>query len=281
MKSLWLLPLVLMMGCSTLVEVPRVPDSVAKMKPMDAWTAVLKKHVDEEGRVDFVAVQRDPGELLAYVNYVSKNGPKTTPKAFSTKSDRIAHYINAYNALSMYNIIDSDIPESLSGLSKVKFFYFKKFIIDGEEMSLYHYENEIIRKQGEERVHFALNCMSKGCPRLPRTPFTGKGLEAELDGEAKRFFNEARNVRVDTEEKTVYLSEILDFFTEDFLVKSPNLIHYANRYRTGKDKLPESFEVDFIDYDWTVNIQPGSRDSKVSNRLQRESGSKSDTQRAG
>ena len=154
----------------------------------------------------------------------------------------------------MYNILDAGIPESLSGLKKVKFFYFRKFIIGGEEMSLYTYENEIIRKQGEERVHFALNCMSAGCPRLPRYPFVSDDLHSELHSQAKFFFNEPRNVEISHEKKIVRLSEILKFFTEDFLSKAPTLIMYVNKYRN--DKIPENYEVEFIPYDWTVNAQP-------------------------
>jgi len=120
-------------------------------------------------------------------------------------------------------------------------------------MSLYAYENDIIRKVGEERVHFALNCMSKGCPRLPRIPFTGKKLDKELAEQARFFFSEERNVRVDEKEKKVYLSEILDFFPKDFLAKAPSLIAYANLHRPKVKSLPETYEVDFIPYDWKVN----------------------------
>jgi hypothetical protein len=257
-RTLAMASLLWLSGCSSLVPVPEVPPGVSG-DPLQAWADVLAAHVDELGRVNFDAVAKDPAKLKLYVNYVSKNGPKTTPKAFLSKDAVLAHYLNSYNALSMYNIIDAEIPETLSGLlRKAKFFYFKKFIIDGEEMSLYAYENDIIRKVGEERVHFALNCMSAGCPRLPRKPFTGAKLEAELQAEALRFFNEDRNVQVDTREKEVRLSEILKFFTEDFLKKAPNLIEYANKYRSEKQKLPTDYEVDFISYDWTVNRQPGA-----------------------
>jgi hypothetical protein len=262
MRGVLLLLVLLTSACSSLVPVPDVPQG-ATGEPIQAWADVLAKHVDEKGRVDFEGVAKDPSKLKLYVNYVSKNGPKTTPKAFPTPDAILAHYLNSYNALSMYNILDAEIPETLSGLlRKAKFFYFKKFIIDGEEMSLYAYENDIIRKVGEERVHFALNCMSAGCPRLPRKPFTGAKLQEELQAEALRFFNEDRNVQIDKEEKEVLLSEILKFFTEDFLKKAPSLIAYANKYRDEKHQLPLDYDVDFISYDWTVNRQPATSPAK-------------------
>lgn len=258
LRSFALLLVLLTSACSSLVPVPEVPSGTTG-DPLQAWSEVLAKNVDDKGRVNFDAVAKDPAKLKLYVNYVSKNGPKTTPKAFPTPEAVLAHYLNAYNALSMYNIIDAEIPETLNGLlKKAKFFYFKKFIIDGEEMSLYAYENDIIRKVGEERVHFALNCMSAGCPRLPQKPFTAARLKDELQAEALRFFNEDRNVRLDDKEKEVYFSEILKFFTEDFLAKAPSLNAYANKYRDAKHQIPLDYEVEFIDYDWTVNRQPGN-----------------------
>jgi len=248
-----LLGLILVSGCSSLVRMPEGRPALTPEQAEKAWGRVLKEFVNEKGEVSFKKLSEKRGDLDDYVAYVAKVGPKTKPAQFSNPSTLLAHYLNSYNALSMYNILDSEIPESLSGLKKVKFFYFKKFVIDGVEMSLYAYENDIIRKVGEERVHFALNCMSKGCPRLPRLPFTGKNLDKELAEQARFFFSEERNVRVDEKEKKVYLSEILDFFPKDFLKKEPSLIAYANRHRPQKQKLPENFEVDFISYDWNVN----------------------------
>jgi hypothetical protein len=217
------------------------------------WGKVLKEFVTEKGEVDFGNLARKKSDLDAYVGYIAKNGPISQPNAFADKGVLLAHYLNSYNALSMYNILDSGVPESLAGLKKVKFFFLKKFIIDGREMSLYTYENEVIRKLGEERVHFALNCMSRGCPRLPKVPFTGKNIERELQQQAKLFFSEERNLKYDSKEKKVYLSEILDFFPDDFLKKAKTLVAYANQHRTKEQQLPEEAKVEFIPYDWKVN----------------------------
>ena len=79
-------------------------------------------------------------------------------------------------------------------------------------------------------------------------------LEMQLDREAKKFYNEARNVQVDDVAKKVKVSEILNFYTEDFLAKAPSLGAYINRYRDVK--VPEDYAVGFIAYDWTINRQP-------------------------
>jgi len=196
---------------------------------------------------------KSPADLNAFVDYIASVSPESAPERFPTKESRIAYHVNAYNALSMHNVIDSGIPNSLAGLAKVWFFGIKRFSIGGRKLSLYSYENEVIRPMGDERVHFALNCMAVGCPRLPGVPFTAAGLDDQLDREARRFFAEPRNLRLVPERKTVRLSEILRFYKEDFLRRSPSLIAYANRY--APEKIPEDYQVEFSDYDWTVNDQ--------------------------
>jgi hypothetical protein len=102
-------------------------------------------------------------------------------------------------------------------------------------------------------VHFALNCMAASCPRLPQQPFAADELDRELDAAARAFFAEPRNVAVDLSMRELHLSEILSFYTEDFLAKAPSLPAYVNRWRT--DKVPEDYRVTFFPYDWTINRQ--------------------------
>ena len=103
------------------------------------------------------------------------------------------------------------------------------------------------------RVHFALNCMVQGCPRLPREPFEADRLAAQLDAAATLFFSEARNVELQPDRKVVRFSEILSFYTKDFLARAPTLIDYANRYRS--EKIPTDWKVEFIPYNWKINKQ--------------------------
>ncbi|OGA47216.1 MAG: hypothetical protein A3F74_16515 [Betaproteobacteria bacterium RIFCSPLOWO2_12_FULL_62_58] len=233
-----------------------VPPAIAQERETDAlahWTRVLRVFVNNQGEVDFRGLAKDPADLKAFVDFIAKVSPESNPALFPTMESRLAYHINAYNALAMYNVIDSGMPTSLSGLRKVGFFVFKQFSIGGRTMSLYAYENEVIRPLGDERVHFALNCMAVGCPRLPKTPFTASELDDQLDREARRFFAEPRNLQRVPETKTVRLSEILKFYREDFLRRSPNLIAYVIQY--AREKIPEDYAVEFIGYDWTINDQ--------------------------
>ncbi len=240
-------------GCTKHIATPR-PAKPGASDASAAWARVLERHVNDVGQIDFAAIRTEPEDLETYVAWAAKNGPRSTPEAFPTREAKLAYYLNTYNATCMYNaLVNTRRPRQV-----FLFFLMTKLPIDGEETSLYALENQVIRAEFKEpRVHFILNCMVKGCPRLPREPMKPESLGEQLESAAKLFFNEPRNVQVVDAEKKVRLSSILKFYTEDFLqpnTEAKTLIEYANRYR--ESKIPEGYEVEFIDYDWTLNQTP-------------------------
>ncbi len=235
-------------GCAL---VPAPAEKAASREEAEAaWARVLERFVDNGGRVDFRALAADRADLDRYVGWVYENGPNNRPELFPGRADVLVYHLNAYNALAMYNVLEAGIPRSISEYGIVRFFWLRELKVGGEPISLYRYENEMIRSLGEERVHFGLNCMAVHCPRLPRRPFRAATLEADLEREARQYLNEARNVQFDPTRRVVRLSEIFSFFPEDFLAKAPSLVAYVNRYRV--QPLPPDYAVEFIPYDWTV-----------------------------
>lgn len=233
-------------ACATLSPPPN-RSTAAAGDPLAAWERVLRTRVLDDGRIDFVGLRRDPQDLETYVAWVAERRPRTPVAGLPTKAAWLAHYINAYNALAMYQVVaTSRRPEQ-----RVRFFALTAIVIDGQRTSLYRLENAVIRPLGEPRVHFALNCMVRGCPRLPREPFDPERLDAQLEHETRHFLNEARNVQVDPPLGQVRLNSILRFYSEDFLAQAPSLVAYVNRYRD--EPIPESYSVSFIPYDWTLH----------------------------
>ncbi|MGA8513227.1 MAG: DUF547 domain-containing protein, partial [Burkholderiaceae bacterium] len=245
--------LTVLSACSTVVRVggpPEQPLPIAQAE--QGYTRVLQAHVNTQGEVNFAALRADNSAsglraLERYVQAIANTPLNVAP----TPQARLAHMINAYNALSMYNVIASGIPASHAGFAKVQFFLLRKFDIAGEPTSLYAFENDTIRKLGEPRIHFALNCSAVSCPVLPRMPFTADNLEQELERETRSFFSKESNLRIDHIKRTVWFNEILKFYTEDFVPSpAPNLIAYAQRY--SAQPIPTDYQVAFTPYDWTV-----------------------------
>ena len=186
----------LLSACSTVVK-PSLSDAplISLAAAERGYAAVLQRHVNDQGEVDFAALRDDKssGGLAALESYVRTIGA-TPLNAAPTPQGNLAHMINAYNALSMYNVIASGIPATHAGWAKVKFFVLREFAIGGANMSLYAFENDIIRKLNEPRIHFALNCSAVSCPVLPRTPFSADRLDEELDRETRAFFARSESV---------------------------------------------------------------------------------------
>jgi len=236
-------------GCATRIPPPRSAADTAR-PPEAAWENALSRFVDDAGRIDFRGLAKSSSDLDAFLAWVARVSPDSDPTSFPTPQSKLAYWINAYNAIAMYDVIQSNFPPDLNGV-KVRFFYKNRFELGGRSISLYALENRVIRPLGDPRIHFALNCMARGCPRLPREPFRAAELDAQLERETNEFFREDRNVQLDPTGRTVRLSQILQFYTADFLKVAPSLIDYVNRYRD--EKVPASWKVEFIPYDWTLN----------------------------
>lgn len=221
------------------------------------WAYVLERYVDQQGRIDFVSLSAEREPLDRFVAFIGTNGPISNPDMFDTDAEVLAYHINAYNALAMHGVLERNIPKNFNSFFKrAGFFKFRRVTVDGQNSNLYDYENRVIRPLAEPRVHFVLNCMVRACPRLPTTPFSADQLDAQLDNATDEFFSRQRHLRIDHNKKELWVSEILDFYTEDFVSsgRRKDLIGYVNRFR--ETPVPEGYRVRFIPYDWTINQQP-------------------------
>lgn len=221
------------------------------------WEYVLANYVDEEGRTNFKGLSDDIAPLENVVTFIGFASPTATPELFTSPEEVMSYHINSYNALAMFGVIEKGIPEGFTSFfSRAAFFKFRDVVIGGKVTNLYDYENDVIRPLNEPRVHFALNCMVKDCPRLPTTPFYPESLNETLEQLTYEFFNKQKHFYLDDKRKRVYVSEILDFYTEDFVAsgKAKDLPQYINQYI--EQPIPANYKLRFIDYDWRINAQP-------------------------
>jgi hypothetical protein len=218
-----------------------------------AWTDILAHHVDAQGRVDFSGLVKDRAGLDEVVKFIAAVDPASSPERFPTPNARLAYYLNAYNALAMYGVLDAGVPKRFGWFGRIRFFVLRKFTMGGRAISLYRLENSVIRPLGDPRVHFALNCMSVSCPRLPQSAFTANALDEQLAAAAREFVAEKRNVDVEDGRKELRTSGIFKFYTKDFLAQVPSLAAYINQYRLSP--VPTDYKIVFDNYDWSINDQ--------------------------
>ena len=256
---------VVLSGCSTFVRPPAVA-APAAAQANAAWARVLSEFVNDQGEVDFPALAAKRGDLDAYVSFVAETplerfaeAPPHRMTVGAGQDERLAHMINAYNALAMFNVLESGIPKTHAGLHKVTFFALRDLTVGGRTLSLYKFENDVIRpytrSRADPRVHFALNCSAVSCPVLPRLPFTAVDLDRQLEAETRAFFAKPENFRIDAASRTVWLSEILKFYAEDFVpVPAKSLVAYAQLYGPSGAAAADlsGYTVRFTPYDWTI-----------------------------
>ena len=88
------------------------------------WTSVLREHVDDSGRVTYRKLKADRTHLDRFVAMLGAVGPESRPDLFPTRADKLAYYINAYNAFTLFNVINR-LPDIQSVMDdKTSFFYF-------------------------------------------------------------------------------------------------------------------------------------------------------------
>jgi hypothetical protein len=162
----------------------------------------------------------------------------------------MAYHLNAYNALALYNLVQSGAPASLSLLDRRTFFEKRKLLVGGQPMTLKEYKDDVIRNLGDARVHFAITSLLGHEPGLGKLPYRAQVLDQQLDRAARAFFADERHLRVDDAGRRIVLSPLLKACEKDFLRDAPSLAAYAAEFRDAP--LPASYSVEFAGDDWTV-----------------------------
>lgn len=220
------------------------------------WDELLQKHVDEQGLVDYKGFMADITRLNEYLDLLSKHHPNE--KNWSPEQ-RLAYWINAYNAFTIKLILDHYPVESIKDIGSTISIPFvnspwdiKFIVIEGEEYDLNNIEHGIIRKRfTEPRIHFALVCAAVSCPKLRNEAYTAEKLQAQLEDQAESFFNNPKKNNITPDRGQV--SKILSWYGGDFEIRGQSKIDYINRY--SKVKLKENARIDYMDYDWALNEQ--------------------------
>lgn len=248
--AILLLVLVAVLGAPVLTRAADTPFDHS------AWTRLLERYVDDQGRVAYRDLAaNDAAALDAYLAALASAQP-----AGWSRDEQLAFWINAYNAVIVKAVLDGHSAESLLGRYRMFFRYAR--VVAGESRTPDVIENRIIRPSGEIRIHFALVCASTSCPKLMRRAWTAATLDQDLDAEARRFVRDpARNeIRVGAAE--VRLSEIFDWYEDDFGGSDDAVRAFVARF---SDEAQSAYlterepEVGHLDYDWTMNAQPGQR----------------------
>lgn len=246
--------LVLLAGCSS---VPRSFSPAEPIAPKDfshgLFEEVLRVHV-LDGVVNYPAIAKDR-RFDRYVWYCDRVDPNALPR----REDRLAFWINAYNAFAIKGILDGYSP--LTKFGQYRYFIGRDYRVGGRLINLYDLERKLLIPDFREpRIHFAIVCASKSCPKLQPWAYTAEKLDQQLDQSALEYINDPTRNRFDREGKIAYLSMIFKWFEEDFVAHSGSLLNYVKRYMADPDLARDleaaPYRVEFLEYDWNLNGIP-------------------------
>ena len=214
----YLLILLLAAGCGVSgVAKSFKPDQPLARWSNDDWATVLAAVATPDGYVKYGVLTSNQGgtrdALYRYVGQLATASPENRPDLFSGEDDKLAYWLNAYNAACMYGVLDKGLPGNvlLSGV----FFFPNEFEFGGHMMTLDGLEGSKVRSVGDPRIHFALNCMSRSCPPLRGEPYEGAKLDAQLTDQSHRYLSDPRGAVRDGD--NVKLGGIFGFYAGDFV----------------------------------------------------------------
>lgn len=208
----------------------------------ELWDNELKKFVDAEGRVDYKRWKEDTILLDAYIAELENN----PPKPFWRSNDSLGYFINAYNAITVKLILDHYPIKSIRKL--VTPWRLKRFKLNNTFISLNHIEHKILRKMNDPRIHFAINCASRSCPKLQNSAFFSHKIDQQLEHATKAFINDSSKNKISKD--NVQLSRIFQWFAKDFGNKKQRL-NFIQSYT--QECIDSHVKIRFLSYDWRLN----------------------------
>ena len=198
-----------LLGCQETVF-PRV--SAPKESPALAWGRVLAKSVDSDGDVNYTYVRRHRRPLDDYVAWVARD----SSLRFKSTANAHAFYLNTYNALAIYQILERvdggsvcDVPTFWPGRCSGPV-WGTAFKVGDSTTSLWEIYNErIIGAHQDIRDLAAMNPGVRSGPPVRGGLYTPDVLKEQLNEQMARWLrHKRRGVRI--EEGVAVFNEVFD-----------------------------------------------------------------------
>ena len=228
-----------------------------------SFSDLLSTYV-HDGIVNYHGMRSD-NRLAGYIRWLAKTEPDTLPN----EEEKLAFWINVYNAYTLKVICDNYPVESINDLhtggliigSILKTTVWDKNLVTvgGRTISLNTIEHEIVRPRFKDpRAHFALVCASKSCPPLRSEAYEGGTLDRQLDDQGRVFLSDRFRNEFDPAKKHAEISKIFSWYERDFGSSDEEVVRYIARFLP--DSLarqimasPQEWNIGYKSYDWSLN----------------------------
>ena len=237
----------------------------------DANSAVIVDHADWGLLLERYVVANHPsginrfryssvsaGDRQALKNYLRLM--QAVSVSALNRNEQKAYWINLYNALTVDVILDHYPIKTIRDIDISPGFFSngpwdaKLLTIEEQKVSLNDIEHRILRPAWRDnRVHYAVNCASLGCPNLQPQPFTSHNLNMLLEKTARDYINHPRGLSFPSGK--LRISSIYVWFKEDFGGSEEGIILHLEKYLTPKklEELAAAQKKISHHYDWDLN----------------------------
>ena len=206
------------------------------------WDKALKENVNDDGIVNYNGFRSNASFAKAIELYES-----SAPGHKWTREEKMAYWINVYNAFTVQLILDYYPVQSITEIPNA---WDKKFINIGDQVyTLNHIEHEILRPTYKDpRIHFAINCASFSCPKLHNKAFRAETLYKDLEMLTKEFVNDPKRNNLDG--KNIKVSKLFEWYSEDF-TKDQSVIDFVKKY--ADTPIESNAKLGYMKYNWDLN----------------------------
>ena len=221
---------------------------------------LLRAHV-RNGRVDYDAFARAP-EFPRYLASLDS----TTVTGLS-EDERLAYWINAYNAYTIRLIISHRERESIRNINRTLGFLQLKgpwsepiVKAGGQVYSLDQVLHRILRREFHEpRVHFAIVPAASSAPPLRSEAYVGSRLGEQLEDQTRRFLGDT--TKTWSRNGVLGLNRLFEAYERDFGSTRKEMILFVAPYLTLRPNEPQKKGLqegwallNYRVYDWSLNI---------------------------
>jgi len=211
----------------------------------DNADSFFRKHV-WDGKVYYHQVKKNTQQLDSLVKQIAKF---EIDKKNNNRSK--SFYINAYNILVIKNVINHYPVLSVKEING--FFDNYKFNVAGKKLSLNQIQfNALIKIDKDVRMLFSLSNGSINSSAIYNAALSNnRQLNINLENRMRAFANDASNINVNDENKTVIISQLFKWHEAAIAKKFPTVLDFINKYR--RIRVPVDYSILYADYDWTLN----------------------------
>ena len=199
-----------------------------------------------------------------------------------SRDERLAFWLNAYNALVLRTVIDRYPINGKSALYPANSirqipgaFESVKHEVAGRSLTLDQIEKTVLPEFHDPRAYFALGRGAVGSGRLRSEAFTADRLEAQLTDVAAECARRSECLQIDQNRNQVLVSPVFSWRERDFSAayagaasprfsaRSPverAVLAYLEPKLFGLEQeflAKDAFELRFLDFDWSLNDLTG------------------------